>query len=343
MLASILLSFSVSEPVPPRLEWEAPPSCPDHTEIERRAQQLAGLDATTASLRVRGRVERRAAYPDTPWHLDLVVATDGGEHARSLDAAECDALADVTALVLALGLDPFGLEPPSPPSPSSPDPETVTADEPAVVPASNGASPVSPRRVRRHAPAAESTLERTRAASPPSPHAGQDGVGFGLRVLAGGELGALPGGSGGGRVAAALLIRRFRFEAHGNYWLPRPARLPDGGGLGVDVRLATGGVDVCVRLYAARRLELPVCAGAEVGLMRADAVGAPEPERAYSVYAAAWLAPAISWRVADWVGLWLGVEGTLALSRPRFRFGEAEVYTPAPAGGRVLGGVEFGF
>jgi hypothetical protein len=186
-------------------------------------------------------------------------------------------------------------------------------------------------------------LERTQAPVPRSPHAGQDGVGFGLRVLAGGELGALPGGSGGGRVAAALLIRRFRFEAHGNYWLPRPARLPDGGGLGVDVRLATGGVDMCVRLYAARRLELPVCAGAEVGLMRADAVGAPEPERAYSVYAAARLAPAISWRVADWVGLWLGVEGTVALSRPRFRFGEDEVYTPAPAGGRVLGGVEFGF
>lgn len=318
-----------------RLQWEAPSSCPDAVEIERRAERMAGVDEASASLRLRARVEERAEVPDTPWHLELVVATDSGERTRSLDAARCDALADVTALVLAFGLDPFGVG-------DEPAASTGPAVAPSPAPPSSVAA-VPERRVRRGEPAPDPSVVASHSRPPRSPHAGQVGVGFGLRLLAGGEIGALPGGSGGGRLAAALLTRRFRVEAHGDYWLPRPARLPDGGGMGVDVRLATAGVDLCVRLYAARRLEFPVCAGAELGLMRADTVGTPEPHRAYSPYVAARLAPAISWRVADWVGLWLGIEGTVALDRPSFRFGEDEVYTPAPAGGRVLAGAEFGF
>lgn len=344
MLAPILLSYwlapGLGEPAPPRLTWEAPAACPDAGQVQARAERLAGLDEASASLRLRGRVEHHPDHGAAPWHLELVVSTDEGEHARSLDAAQCDALADVTALVLAFGLDPFGAEASKEPVPARSE-RTQARDEDAVEPARVGRE--ARRAVRQKAPVEAEVAIEAEPAPRPSPHAGYDGVGFGLRLLAGGEIGALPGGSGGGSLAAALLIRRFRFEAHGNYWLPRPARLPGGGGLGVDVRLATGGVDMCLRLYAARRLELPVCAGAELGLMRADTVGTPEPHQAYSLYAAARIAPAISWRVADWVGLWLGVEGTVALSRPRFRFGDNEVYTPAPAGGRVLAGVEFGF
>ncbi len=314
-----------------RLEWRAPQTCPTHAQVLARAQRLAGTEHERQTLAV-GAIVDAPESAGTPWRLRLAVRDDGGEHVRELEAEQCEALADVTALVLALGLDPFGVSMSAQTDPRPEPPVTRAIDDSTdrVVVADR---PVEPT------PDASTRPALTRR----SRHAGRDQIGFGIRLLAGGEVGALPGGSGGGRLALALLTKRLRLEAHGSYWLPRPARAPDTSGIGADVRLADGGVDACVRFYAGRHVELPVCAGAELGLMRADAVGTPEPRRAHGAWAAARLAPALSWRVADWVGLWVGVEGFVALARPRFRFGEEEVFSPAPAGGRVLAGVEMGF
>jgi hypothetical protein len=252
----------------------------------------------------------------------LVVSGESGEHRRSLDAEQCEALADVTALVWALGLDPTGLD-----------------DE-----AEAETAPELGRSVSRSIENPEASISRqlTRETKKPPRHAAQDGVGFGIRLLAGGEYGALPGGSGGGRLVGALLTRRFRFEAMGSYWLPRPARMGTQG-VGADVRLTTGGADGCVRLYAGRSIEFPICVGAEMGLMRADTVGTATPKRAHAAFASARLSPAVAWRVADWVGLWLGVEGFVALARPQFEIGESAVFLPQPVGIRAFAGVEFGF
>lgn len=333
MLGTLLLLVGMAPPTPQQpgaeLAWSAPDDCPDASEVMRRSEELAGLEEGDAELEVAATVEQI----EHGYSLRLSVRARGEdqEHTRELEAAECGALADVTALVLALGLDPFGVAerarvPEGPPvptaAPTTPDHQT----ERTVVGEADPPLPVLPPPVD----------------TPRSPHAGRDGVGFGLRLLAGGEYGALPNGSGGARLALGLLTRRFRVEAHGSYWLPRPALLASKG-VGLDLRLAAGGVDGCYRFYAGRRVELPVCVGAEIGLMRADTVGTPGGERAHALWSAARLAPAVSWRVADWVGLWAGLEGFVALARPRFSLTTDEVFTPAPVGGRLLAGVEFGF
>ena len=348
MLGTFLLLVGMAPPTPQQLSselaWDAPDTCPDASEVVRRAEELAGLENGEAGLEVEAQV--RPIEEGFQLRLTIRSPDEGQEHTRELEAVECGALADLTALVLALGIDPFGIAEPAraPEGPVGPRPDPTAPADPTA--------PTEPTEPTELEAQPEPTLVRDADVPPPvlpppatpprSPHAGQEGVGFGLRLLAGGEYGALPNGSGGARLALGLLTRRFRVEAHGSYWLPRPALLASKG-VGLDLRLAAGGVDGCYRFYAGRRVELPVCVGAEFGLMRADTVGTPAAERAHALWSAARLAPAVSWRVADWVGLWAGLEGFVALARPRFSLTTDEVFTPAPVGGRLLAGVEFGF
>ncbi|HEY8375602.1 MAG TPA: hypothetical protein VIK91_03895, partial [Nannocystis sp.] len=165
-------------------------------------------------------------------------------------------------------------------------------------------------------------------------------VGFVLRLQGGGEVGALPGPTGFGGLALGVLWPRARLEVHGVALAPRTLAL---GERAVWARLFAGGVQGCGRLGRGA-LEVPLCAGIEVGAMQGEASGLPGARRATSWWLAGALGPALVWRVTARIGVWTGLQLVVAPVRPRFEQGvgasAAVLFTPGAVSGRLAVGIE---
>jgi hypothetical protein len=85
------------------LVWSAPAECPDHGEVLARiASRLQLAKPRDQRWRVEARVVHRLQY-----ELELSLEREASEPAvRSLRAANCEALADATAVLVALALEP---------------------------------------------------------------------------------------------------------------------------------------------------------------------------------------------------------------------------------------------
>lgn len=131
--ATASLSFahttaSASGPSPRvALEWSAPGECPSGDHVEREVERLLG-DATPPRepyLRASARVRLEASGL---WNVDLRTEGPLGAGQRTLSAESCVALADATALILALAVNPTRVEAnqsaarPEPPSSAQPPP-----------------------------------------------------------------------------------------------------------------------------------------------------------------------------------------------------------------------------
>lgn len=105
------------------LEWTAPSACPQSSELRVMVARLLGgtirLPAER-TLDVRARVEQ-----GTTWQVEIETGSKPQVRRRLLEAESCAALADATALIVALMIDPKAVEEiacPSPPPPSRPAP-----------------------------------------------------------------------------------------------------------------------------------------------------------------------------------------------------------------------------
>ena len=91
------------------LRWGAPAGCPDGSYVEAEiARLLAGSDAPARTLDAQADVTRGS---NGRWHVRLLTRSGGaggeaGSGERSLDAASCKALADASALIVAMAVDP---------------------------------------------------------------------------------------------------------------------------------------------------------------------------------------------------------------------------------------------
>ncbi|MEX1362672.1 MAG: hypothetical protein AB1Z98_06065, partial [Nannocystaceae bacterium] len=196
------------EPTPPEpVRWEAPSGCPGAQTLRRGIEQRLGRRLVADEVEVDARVSARAEG----FTLELRTTVDGLTDTRTLEAAECEALADATALVVALAVDPVAVA------------EVLEAaravaleDEPIAAP------PLLP---------ATSSSDSTEEAEPTAPPATPDselGVGRDrgleggiLRLTGGLGLGAVPGPTGALSLAGGLQWRRARLELEGSYWVPR--------------------------------------------------------------------------------------------------------------------------
>lgn len=167
-LAIVWLTASLAEA---QVRWRAEGDCPSEEQVRAEVARLLGGAVPENAPTVDARVERAPSV----WRLRLRV---GAEGERRLEAASCALLAEATALIVALAIDPVRVveatettsEPSEPPSiePS----ETPSApEEPLDVPESPSLALASPRGgvpgealVRPEEPDA---IERTRAVEPP--------------------------------------------------------------------------------------------------------------------------------------------------------------------------------
>lgn len=92
------------------------------------------------------------------------------------------------------------------------------------------------------------------------------------------------------------------------------------------------GLRVC-RALARLPLELGLCAGVELGLMRGRGLGVLRPDEGASTYASASIGATATWPLTRALALAMNLDGAWTFDRPRFViFGVGDVHSPSAAG-----------
>lgn len=305
------------------IRWQAPVACPAAPEVRRGIERRLGRTLAERDAEVDARVEPTGS--DGGFRLVLRTTAAGVVDERTLEAVDCRVLADATALVVALAIDPVAVA------------EAMIAtagDDPLEVPP---AEPPAPTPVRRgqSQPARPDRSDASGAGLARSRRPG--GL---LRAGAGVGLGALPGVTGVPSLAAGLRWRRARLELEGAYWIPRVSEPIDGGR--VVVQLGTATARGCGQL-GRDRLEAPLCGGLQVGGMRGEGRGAPEARAAQGPWVALEAGMGLSWRLGRRWALAGGFTAAIPVYAPAFELVDdppPRLFEPSAVAGRVWLGVE---
>jgi len=316
-LARVLEAPSTDVTATP-LSWRAPSECPDAAEVSMRVARLMGRAPTAAELVV----DADVTVVSGGYSLRLRATSGALVEERVLVAESCDVLADTAALVAAVIVDPIAtavtVEVPARAAAQAND---DVLDDPTGTTATTRRAAIAPRPRSTPRPAASGPIELS------------------IRARAGGQFGAVPGLTGGPDLALAIGGRRVRAEIVGSYWLPRRV---DQAPPSLRVHLGTVSPRACGTLPQ-RRVDVAVCAGPEIGVMRGDVGGGGTRLPLWIAIAAeAGVRAPVSSRVA----IWATVGAAAPLRFPRFRLVDEtglrsrQVYRPAVAAMRIHLGIE---
>lgn len=347
-IASLVLALGGDPPeIPPsvpaadyRLEWEAPPGCPDAATIERRVAALtAGRPPGEGTLAVHGRV----VVGDGLHTLTLRTTLRGHTGIRQLSSTLCGELAETVALVVAVSLDPslsVATPPASTPAPApspeprdGPVPDAPVPDPAPLDPAIEPVEPPPPSPARAGAPPLEDREapppeDRERPVAPPR---------LLLRGGLGPELGALPGPTAALRLTVGLRWPRAQLLLAATYLTPRRAEGP-----GTSAALYQQGMVAllgCGR-WSRGAWSVPVCGGLEAGGLRADGRRLQRPRAVVGP----WLGPMASVGLTyalRRLGLWLDLEGVARGIATRVVVDDALAFRPSVGSWRTIAGIEF--
>jgi hypothetical protein len=313
------------------LDWVAPAGCPGgdyiRAQVERNVRSGQGRSAGGSTI-VHARPQFEPA--DGLWHARLQIERGGRVRERDFAAESCGALAEATAVMVTLMLDPSG---------GDDNDETPARNEPApapAAPASAAPTPVLPSR----APPLQVAPDAP-APAPPDGSSKQPTTEQKLRISVAGmaNAGALPRVAPGLRVGAGWTAGAVRVDA-GAFVLAANRRYVADSSAGGDVELASGFADTCV-LRSGSRLTLGPCAGVEVGSMSASGVGSTRTGHNRGLWAAVTGGGLVTFGLGPWLDVPLRIDLVVPLSRPVFTItGLGQVYTPAAIGAEVGGGLE---
>lgn len=305
----VLLSIGVrpAHAAPGRFElvWSAPVECPDADDVKRRVERILNRPLMLAHNEVLSvKAEVRAPGDDRAWRVDL--ETDNGQRAatRALAAASCDELANATAILVAILLEP-------PSSSSTP----VTAPSP---------TPPRPPRAEAHAAARSATRWSAGAA--------------------GGLIGgALPAWSPGAGVHGAVTWHALRTQLGAMIWLPAEKTVDPAGTQGAHFNLFSGHAQLCAQ-WPGQRLQPGLCSGAQLSVLRAKGFGpGVTPEARQATFVSISAGPALVWRHSQRLSFLVDAALLLPLGHRRFVLAggaPAVVYSETP-GVQLKCGAEF--
>ncbi len=305
------------------LEWRAPQGCPEVEDIRAKIDAMSERQADAAGTLV---VQAQVREVSDGFELALRTEFEGQADERTLSAASCVELADSTALVVSLSLDPHArLMEDAEPEPQQPLVLERQADD--VDPPVRREPTPPPREVTAREPAADSNLRwRPRA--------------WGVRLAPFLEVGVLPQWSAGPSVAALALWDRWSLEVSGSLEWGRPtARRSGARGR---MQLGAGAVRGCWRARTKTRVEFPLCGVLEAGRVRAVSEGLSPATTVHFAH----LAPGAGAGVAvrgERLGLVLGAEALLPVLRAAVLVGEDQVFTTRAASLRAILGLEIFF
>jgi hypothetical protein len=188
--------------------------------------------------------------------------------------------------------------------------------------------------------AADATAVMRSLESVPAAGVQAEGPKLAIRGALGAALGPLPDVSAFVSVGGSVELPGWRIEVGGAAWLPRSASYPELPSVGANFTLATGSAAGCL-LPAMGAVDFPICAGAELGVMRGSGFGVTNVATSSQLWAAAVLGPAVRWALGSSVSLWVGVDVVIGIARPAFHMRNLEeLYRPDPVGARTWAGFE---
>lgn len=291
------------------LVWTAPAECPDRARVLAKIDRLA-----PASARLRVRVDATVTRDERGYRVALVTEADGARGERSLEAATCASLADATAVIVAMMLDPAN----TPAGSSASAPIASVATSPAPAESTDG---------------------------PPVPEMPAPARAIAGLLTAGGALdsGLGPGARVGVMVGGGVTIDRLRLDVLGSSFSGRTARVeatPDAGG------------DVTVRSLLARGCVTPsraivasyACVVGGAAQVSASGFGVAAPSSGSATFGVVGASGFTALHLTSSVSLELGAEALVPLARPRFVLegvGEAHRVAPVTLGLRAGLGVAF--
>ena len=227
--------------------WQAPAGCPSRDDLRAKIARLLGGDIRVPQ---GGDIKARAvvAHGQT-WSLAIETELAGRPGRRSIEAASCQDLADATALIIALMIDPNAV------AARATQPKPV----PATPPAETGPAPQKERRAMQYL----------------------------LGIHGAGSYGTLPSvdvGLGGG---IGLAGRRWRVELRGTYGLRRDQKAMAAAPPGAygQFNLTAAALAACFN-FRWGGLVLGPCADAELGVVSAKGVNVSESFPAQTLWSA---------------------------------------------------------
>jgi hypothetical protein len=309
------------------ITWTAPAGCPAADVVRERVIANLGRPLRDgevgATLAVRKKGRR--------WKVTMTVRLgEAPAGVRTLEAGSCAELAESTALILALTIDPYAGE--ADPLAGDPvgEPEMIEIFEPAVAErAEDEEIPPVPDLTRVHVDASE------REPRPPMP------VVIRARALVGGDLGSLPGTASGWGAAAEVAIGPWSIDAGLQSFAEQRTELsgsmPEVGAIigltSVDVRgCYTGG---------RRPWRAGGCIGADAAVTRSVGFGFDVPEPRSTVGGGLQFGAMWAVRVVGPVGIRADVTATWQLARTVLTTGDGEIiHDPELLVWRGFAGVE---
>jgi hypothetical protein len=303
------LALLLGEPVD--LSWTAPAQCPDQIEVLQRAARLLGRPAETQDGE-RLSVEGVVTQTDAGFHLELRSQMAAGVTERSMADADCQVLADVAAVVIAVAIDPLAALNEAPPREQEPKPAPEAPPEP----------------------------EDGDDKAPKQTPTGPQGL---LRASGLVGVGALPRVGAGLELAGGVAIKRLRVEAFGTYWFAREQRFDADPQLGGRLWLWSAGARACA-VPDVGAVSFPICGGVEGGLMHGRGIGVENPKVNRQAWVALAVQPSLAWHPIRHFGLLLGVELLVPVVRPGFGVDYlGQLHSAGPVAGRGKLGVEVRF
>jgi hypothetical protein len=287
------------------LSVEPPLPCPNGGEIAFLAERALGrpLSSVPGPHFVVTMVAQGSGFSGR-----VETREDGAAAAvRSFSAPSCDELVETLALGVAIAL---GGNPDEAPS------GAPRGAGQALEATAQGGPPEVP-------PGDSSVGQRREAPAPArAPELPSNGPALAALALVVGDSGSLPNATLGVAVGAALSWNVLELRGAGLLLPARHGAVDDlgGGAAGADIGLLAGSASVCAPLsLRAETVELGVCAGGELGRLRATGTGVLRPYRKSRLWSAARLDVAARWAVPD-SALSLEVLGTALVPLRRDEF-----------------------
>ncbi|MFO0588285.1 MAG: hypothetical protein U0441_12125 [Polyangiaceae bacterium] len=336
---------------PITLHWTAPAECPAADDVAARMNRLLGGPPKPGD----HKLEATATVEPLPrgYRLEITVTSGDYSSTRILQGAQCDAVADAAALVIALAFDPDAVAAAdakqatsgdaasgdgtgnsasgnSGPGNSAPGNSDAGNSGPgnSAPPANSGAFPGDPG-APPPPPAAgvvriPVVLRRTPLTSAPFSTLASTPVTFGALVQAALDVGSLPGAAPGVRAGVSVGVGPYRIEPAFEAWPSSRSALADRPSIGADLRLLAFSLDLCRRAYPwtapteTGHFGLFGCLGFELGEMHGDGFGVTVPRSA----GALWTAPraAVRAEIPLYRGLALSLDAGLAVPLDRRTF-----------------------
>jgi hypothetical protein len=341
-----------------RLSWTAPAGCPDEAALAAAVEGFLGqsLDESRAQkIFGHGRV---TVDTELGFTAHLRFSGTGGGRTRKLSHPECASLAEASALVIALAIDPERVKaqearkqaerertalaesPPAPPPSAesdgaSPRPPTSVAD-PALQPES-ATPPVAPAVAPTVAPLSSSP--RSERASRSRARHGGARKSRGLDLVPSGSLlvgaGMLPAPGTGLGAGFAIESGAFRIAASGRYWFERSESVTPGEPPAVGMKLVTVGARFCGVILSGE-LAFAGCAGADIGDMTGRGENLLGNRTQHDRFSGLFAGLELGFRGVGRLYPVVGVEGGALLERPRFGYRQNgrsfTVFRPSPLG-----------